>query len=142
MKKSNLVLVVVVVLAIVALGAIFATRQGNNEGGNLTNNEGADPVITETEGAVDELEAQATDRVAISNQAFSPASVTVKTGTTVTWTNQDAEAHNVVSLNDGPLGSELLAQGETYTFTFNEAGTFEYFCEPHPWMRGVVTVED
>jgi amicyanin len=88
---------------------------------------------------------QSTKAVAISNYAFSPASLTVKKGTTVTWTNQDDVKHDVV-LDDGqpaggPNGS-LLGKGQSYSFTFNTVGTYHYHCDPHPFMKASVTVTE
>lgn len=84
---------------------------------------------------------QATNSVTIQNMSFSPASITVKKGDTITWTNQDAVGHNVTE-TDGKTGpnSSTLNQGKTYSFTFNEIGTFSYNCSLHPYMTGSVTV--
>jgi amicyanin len=83
--------------------------------------------------------------VQIKDFKFNPATLTIKKGTTITWTNQDDARHNVVAQGDnastGPK-SELLGQGEKYTFTFDTVGTFEYLCEPHPYMKGSVVVTE
>jgi plastocyanin len=76
--------------------------------------------------------------------AFAPTSVAVPVGATVTWTNQDVVGHTVTSgapgdpdgLFDEPLGAE----GDTATVTFEEPGTYGYFCEVHPNMTGEVVV--
>jgi amicyanin len=84
----------------------------------------------------------ATDQVTISNFAFDPASITVKVGTTVTWTNQDQDAHTV-SFKSGPDSgktSQPLQMGDTYQFTFTTAGTISYICSIHPFMHGTVVV--
>jgi plastocyanin len=79
--------------------------------------------------------------VAIKNFAFAPAALTVKVGTTVTWTNQDSDAHTVTSQNNGgPLASAALSTGQTYSFTFTKAGTYAYLCTIHPFMTATVTV--
>jgi amicyanin len=79
--------------------------------------------------------------VMIMNYAFSPASVTVNAGTTVTWTNQDAAAHNVV-VSSGPetFSSPTLQTGQSFSFTFTKAGTYSYYCAIHPEMKATVTV--
>jgi plastocyanin len=77
--------------------------------------------------------------VGITNFAFSPASITVKAGTTVTWTNNDSVAHTIVGDNGGP-SSGSIAQGGTYSYVFNTAGTLAYHCSIHPSMTGTVTV--
>lgn len=69
--------------------------------------------------------------------AFNPATITIAKGTTVTWTNKDSAPHTVTG---DAFSSETLNQGQTYSFTFNEAGTFEYQCHIHPSMHGKVVV--
>jgi len=66
--------------------------------------------------------------------------LTVKVGTTVTWTNEDAMMHTVTAV-DGSFDSGFFNEGETWSYTFEEPGEFEYFCSPHPWMRAKVIVE-
>ena len=83
--------------------------------------------------------ASASRPVSIVNFAFDPASLTVKTGDTVQWTNKDAapEGHDVTG--DG-LDSGLMKQGDTYSHTFTQPGTFSYVCTIHPQMKGSVEV--
>ncbi|MGW7535853.1 plastocyanin/azurin family copper-binding protein [Amycolatopsis sp. NPDC054798] len=79
--------------------------------------------------------------VAIKDFAFAPAATTVKKGTTVTWTNQDQDAHTVTSTGSGgPLRSPTLQNGQSYQYTFGTPGTFEYLCTIHPFMTATVTV--
>ncbi len=79
--------------------------------------------------------------VAIKNFAFAPAALTVKAGTTVTWTNQDTDAHTVTSQNNsGPLASAALSTGQSYSYTFTKPGTYAYLCTIHPFMTATVTV--
>lgn len=77
--------------------------------------------------------------VDIKNFAFSPANLTVRVGTTVTWTNRDSDAHTVVSSN-GPLRSPTLDTGDSYRYTFTKVGTYAYLCSIHPFMLGSVEV--
>jgi len=63
----------------------------------------------------------------------------VKAGTTVTWTNRDDDAHTVTSVAN-TFRSPGLDTGETFSYTFTRAGTFEYFCTLHPLMTGKVVV--
>jgi nitrite reductase (NO-forming) len=80
--------------------------------------------------------------------AFSPNTITVKVGTTVTWTNTDDMLHTVTSgtstgiagTPDGTFNSGFISPGESWSYTFTEAGEFPYFCTPHPWMIGKVIV--
>ncbi|MGW3248632.1 plastocyanin/azurin family copper-binding protein [Streptomyces sp. NPDC001070] len=79
--------------------------------------------------------------VAIKNFAFSPGTLKVKAGTTVTWTNQDTDAHTVTSTaKGGPLRSAALATHATYSYTFTKPGTYAYLCTIHPFMTATVEV--
>lgn len=79
--------------------------------------------------------------VDILNYQYVPKTITVKVGTTVTWTNRDTVPHTVTvtGANGGP-DSTLFRQNETYSYTFDKAGTFDYYCKPHPYMKGSVVV--
>lgn len=85
--------------------------------------------------------------------AFRPEILTVDTGATVTWKQEDAGAHTVTSgtveqggagvteMPDDRFDSGEIATGDTFEFTFDEPGTYPYFCEIHPaTMRGEVRV--
>ncbi|MBC7764492.1 cupredoxin domain-containing protein [Microbacteriaceae bacterium] len=90
----------------------------------------------------DTKDAAATNMVAIENFNFAPTAITVKKGTTVTWTNNDSVKHNVVGDNLDALKGPLLEKGKSYTYTFTTVGTFTYHCDPHPYMKGTVTVTE
>jgi plastocyanin len=87
----------------------------------------------------------AQNAVQIINMAFQPQQITVPVGTTVTWTNADTTAHTVTAgTADAPTGefdSGNLDPGATFTYTFDQPGTFAYFCSIHPNMVGTVTVQ-
>src|SRR5687768_3958574 len=96
-------------------------------------------VVPEAQTAAQEVPADATT-VIIANLAFDPAAVTVPTGTTVAWTNDDAVPHTVTS-TDGAFDSSIFDPGGSFSFTFNEPGSFPYICQLHPQMQGTVTAE-
>jgi plastocyanin len=77
--------------------------------------------------------------VHIDNFTFQPAELTVKTGTTVTWTNRDDIPHTIVSA--GKFRSKALDTDNTFSFTFTTAGDYKYFCSLHPHMTGLIKVE-
>ncbi len=81
----------------------------------------------------------ATQSVVIQDFAFSPATIVVRAGSTVTWTNQDVEQHTVTA-RDHSFSSDAVESGKTFQWTFARAGTFEYFCQIHPNMVGHVIV--
>ncbi len=80
-----------------------------------------------------------------SNSCFLPEDITVNMGDTVEWINVDTAAHTVTggSPANGPSGvfdSSLVMVSASFAFTFNDAGSYDYFCMVHPWMIGSVTV--
>ncbi|QUC64724.1 PEFG-CTERM sorting domain-containing protein [Nitrosopumilus sp. K4] len=81
------------------------------------------------------------------NECYIPHEVTIDVGGEVTWSNDDTAAHTVTggSANDGPSGvfdSSLFMAGATFSHKFDTAGTYPYFCMVHPWMEGVVVVQE
>ena len=78
-------------------------------------------------------------RVEIKEFKYGPAELTVRTGSTVTWTNHDEEPHTITSAT-GAFASAGLSHDETFTQTFTHPGTYAYFCALHPQMRATVTV--
>lgn len=83
-----------------------------------------------------------TNSVTIRDFSFGPSKITVKKGTTVTWTNEDGVNHDVTPTNESAAfeGSDLFGKGESYSFTFNAVGNYSYYCSPHPYMKGTVEV--
>ena len=77
--------------------------------------------------------------VTMDNFTFAPAQLTVKVGTTVTWTNHDDIPHTVVSA--GKFRSKTLDTDDKFSFTFTAAGEYKYFCSLHPHMTGTIKVE-
>jgi plastocyanin len=78
-------------------------------------------------------------KVTIDNFTFTPAALTVKVGTTVTWSNHDDIPHTVVLA--GKFRSKALDTDDSYSFTFTAAGDYTYFCSLHPHMTGTIKVE-
>jgi plastocyanin len=81
----------------------------------------------------------ATHQVTISEFAFAPASLTIATGDTVTWTNDDPVVHTATS-TAGAFDTGELAQDESTSVTFAAPGTYPYLCTPHPDMAGEIVV--
>jgi plastocyanin len=79
--------------------------------------------------------------VKIDNFTFEPQVLTIKAGTTVTWKNVDDIPHTVASKTPKLFKSKALDTDDSFSFTFKEAGTFDYFCSLHPHMTGTVKVE-
>ena len=77
--------------------------------------------------------------VDIRDFAFGPATLEIPVGTTVTWTNGDSAAHTVVD-DGGAFASDGLLRGDTFSYAFEETGSFPYHCGFHPFMKATVTV--
>ena len=82
-----------------------------------------------------------TYNVDIQNFSFSPSTLTINVGDTVIWTNQDSISHTITSDSGTELNSLQLSNGQTYSHTFNTAGTYNYHCSVHPTMKGTIVVE-
>ena len=86
-----------------------------------------------------------TNEILMQNIAFSPASKTISVGTTIKWTNKDNTTHDVISGTPGnPSGlfnSGDLGANREFSFTFNQAGTFQYYCSHHSGMTGTIIVQ-
>jgi plastocyanin len=79
--------------------------------------------------------------VSIDNFTFTPQSLTVKAGTTVTWTNKDDIPHGVAASNNAFKKSKALDTDDSFSYTFTTPGTYQYFCYIHPHMVGTIVVE-
>jgi plastocyanin len=79
-------------------------------------------------------------QVTIDNFTFNPSTLTVPSGTTVTWTNQDDMVHTVTEAKR-LFSSQGLETGDTYSHTFTAPGTYTYFCSLHPRMTATVIVK-
>src|SRR5918992_406689 len=77
--------------------------------------------------------------VTITDFEFSPASIAVSVGDTVTWTNNGPTAHSATA-SDGSFDTGTFPRGQSRSHTFDAPGTFSYICTPHPFMKGSVTV--
>jgi plastocyanin len=73
---------------------------------------------------------------------YSVNALTIEVGTTVTWTSNDPGQMHTVTAVEGAFDSGFLETGQSWSRTFTEAGEFEYYCLPHPWMRAKVIVEE
>jgi plastocyanin len=78
--------------------------------------------------------------VSIANLAFEPAQITVPTGSAVVWTNEDSVPHTVTAA-DGLFDSGIFDPGASFTWTFEQPGSYAYLCQLHPQMQGTIVVE-
>jgi len=80
-------------------------------------------------------------KVSIANFAFAPAAITVKRGTTISWSNDDGSPH-AVAFKDGSAGAKNLLPKDSFSRAFDTAGSFDYFCSFHPYMQAKVVVTE
>ena len=146
--RASLPLVLTLVLAVAAAGCTgqqSAVQEPPTQPTGVTPSTSTPPVAaTPTPQAKPPLPPQPAESVRQLNVTLRghqvwPADITVQTGSTVTWTNEDAAQHKVV-LDDGSRGVGPAGEGQQLALTFDEAGTFPYHCELHPEMKGVVRV--
>jgi plastocyanin len=78
--------------------------------------------------------------VVIKGFSFDPMEIEVASGATVTWTNEDSAPHTIEDQGGLFPESEELAQGDTFSFTYDTPGEHPYVCGIHPYMKGTVTV--
>jgi amicyanin len=168
MNKKEFAVVVVVLLFAGLAGGWTIFMPGNKEpnksdsaahgGHDETNSDGhhSSERASSTPENAEDLTKQTEVKLDIKDFTYSKRDIKVKKGTKVTWTNLDSMEHNVMlehddsgHAHDAPKASEvkpdvfsgpLLKKGESYSFTFNEAGLNPYHCAPHPYMQGSVTV--
>jgi plastocyanin len=140
MDKKTKIMTLLAVLLVVIVGTILiqnsrpdSTRKSSKPASSQTSTATTNPSTTPAENG---------NSVTIKDDSFGPKNIIIKEGTTVTWTNQDSARHTVTADTasaDAPK-SELFGKGETYSFTFKTAGTYNYHCEVHPNMKGTITV--
>jgi plastocyanin len=87
-----------------------------------------------------EMDSNASMAVTIKDYAFTPATLTVPAGTTVTWTNNDPVPHTATA-SDGSFDSGNLNPGQSFSFTFATPGSFSYVCQYHAGMKGTIVVQ-
>jgi plastocyanin len=121
-RRAAAIVLLVLGLAVILVVAVVATACGGGTSSSSTTAAGGGP------------------QVVMKGFAFSPASITVKVGESVTWTNQDSATHTVTADN-GEFKSADIAAGATYTFKFDKAGTYPYHCSIHSSMKGTVVVQ-
>lgn len=134
------VLILIIVVAIVLVGGYFIFYKGGQNPMYGTATPGANTPAANTPATTNPQPAQPESlnaSVSIKNFAFNPTPLTVKVGTTVTWTNNDSMPHQIKSdtFNSAPLNN-----GQIFSFTFSAAGQYSYSCAIHPSMHGQITV--
>ena len=143
MKRKNLLmyLMLIAALLIIALPLAGCTGSGNTAGTTASVTTVASTTASTTAASTTAASTTAaTTSVTIESFLFNPASLTIKAGETVTWTNKDSVAHTITE-DKGIFDSGSVNSGATYSFTFKTAGTFTYHCAIHPSMTGKIIVQ-
>lgn len=128
---KKVIIALAIVAAFVAALVLLTSGKDNNTAQKDSNNSSS------------KTETKPENTIEITNFSFSPETMIIKKGTTVTWINNDPTQHNVV-FDDESAGrvedSKLMSKGEMVQFTFDTVGDFPYHCAPHPYMTGSVKV--
>jgi len=85
-------------------------------------------------------EVMSKNEVTMQNFAFHPATLTVKAGDKVTWSNKDSAGHSATA-DDGSFDTGIISPGQSGSFTFAKPGTYKYHCTPHPFMQATIVVQ-
>jgi plastocyanin len=135
---------IAVLVAVLVIGGGIAWLTMNKKSDKTASSSSTTPPPSSNDTTSNDNQAVATTEVTIQDMAFSPATITVKKGSTVTWTNKDSVSHNVSAdeSSDLKMLSDTLADGDSFKFTFDKTGTFTYRCDFHPSMTGTVIVTE
>lgn len=137
--KIVILSIAIVIASFAIAGAIVAAQvlSGDSDFGDITGqgpgNSGQEPTPVPTNAVriVDNAR----------SNSYSPNPVQVKVGEKVTWVNDDSTVHTATS-TDGTFDSEILAKGQSFSYTFDKADEYPYFCDIHPKMVGTVVVTE
>jgi plastocyanin len=129
----------VVIVVVIVAGVAFVMNKNNSASTNM-------PMPTAMQNSksqanpTNEQTPAGKNAVTIQNFAFSPATITVKAGDAITWTNQDSVGHSATA-DDNSFDTGVLSQGQSKAITFSKPGTYSYHCSVHPNMKGTVVVK-
>jgi plastocyanin len=135
-NMNNKIIIGVIIAVIVIGGAAYFLNKGNSYQQNMPSQTQTQTNTNPTNGS----SVMAKNGVTIQNMAFSPATLTVKVGDKVTWTNQDSVGHSSTA-DDNSFDTGVIAQGQSGTNTFAKAGTYTYHCSVHPNMKATIIVQ-
>lgn len=141
MGRSRLWILVVVILIIGVIVALLVNNNSNGSNNSSTSTPPTNNTVNKESNSNSTQQSASTNKVDIMNMMFSPSQITVAKGTTVTWTNNDSIAHTVTADSGSGPNSSDIAPGQTYSYTFNDTGSFQYHCSIHPSMQGTVVVQ-
>lgn len=132
---NKTLLIGLVILLLVGVGVMVMNSQKNSTQTPIQNNS-----MQENNESTTSEETANNNTVEIKGFAFSPNTITIKVGESVTFTNKDGVGHTATA-DDGSFDTGMIEQNESKSITFDKAGTYTYFCTPHPNMKGTIVVE-
>ncbi|OFW52902.1 MAG: hypothetical protein A2163_07515 [Actinobacteria bacterium RBG_13_35_12] len=129
-------LLLIITLSILFLLFILVSCQTDTSQPATETETPGETITTQTEGEV---------QIEMKNSRFSPEVVTINQGTTVTWVNEDTYSHTITSGGSGNesgiFDSGNISSGGSFSYTFNDKGTYDYFCKIHSGMNGTIEVK-
>ncbi|MEP7204822.1 MAG: cupredoxin family copper-binding protein [Candidatus Saccharibacteria bacterium] len=128
-RPTYLIFGLIVIILLALGGGIF-----------FLNNNQTSPPSGGNAGNQTQNQTPATGTVNIEGNAFNPTTITINKGETITWQNNDSVMHRIAA-DDGSFDLGDQAGGAKVKFTFNTAGTFNYHCTIHSFMKGIVVVK-
>ena len=131
-RRPRLLVGLIALLAVLALAT--GCGSGSDSGGSTPSASAAPPASSPSAAST------GGSMVEIKNFMFTPMTLTVPVGSTVTWKFDDSTQHTVTA-DDNSFASAPMANGQTFTHTFSAAGTVPYHCSIHPNMTGTITVQ-
>jgi plastocyanin len=144
--KATRILVGAAALALAATGCTVNGSGDAETAGSSPASPPAESTSPSQSGSSAAEQGAETVEIDVADFAFKKGTVTVQAGTTVVWTNQDAVGHTVTAGSaaepqQDQFDLDLPDKGSTVEVTFDEPGEYPYFCKPHPFMQGTITVE-
>ena len=131
MKRNNLLMYLLLVMALLIIALPLAGCAGTGKTASTT--------ATETAAATTAGGAGAKNEIIIESNSFKPDSLTIKVGDIVIWINKDSYNHTVKA-KTGEFDSGNMASGAKFSFTFDKEGTYDYICGIHTFMTGKIVV--
>lgn len=139
MNQKSLIIIVIIIVLVLVGGYL-----GRHKIKSLMSGSTPQTTTQTTTAPTTDSQANSTttgqNQIQIQNFNFSPATMTVKVGDKVTWTNQDSAGHSATA-DDNSFDTGVLSTGQSGSITFSKAGTFSYHCSVHPSMKATIIVQ-
>lgn len=135
MKKT--IVIIAIAVAVIGVGIYYYVLMS----GSNYNYNGASTSINSVANNQPAVPETSNITVDIKNFLFNPSTLTIKTGTKITWVNNDPVVHTITSDSGNLLNSPTLSLGQSFSFIFTDVGTISYHCNIHKTMKATITVE-